>query len=333
MKYTDTLTYKDILEIPFLLRNFNMENICVDELKSSDGEVFLLGRGSSGNATIFAKYIWEIYCAVIVNFIHPHSIFNARKKMNFQRKVVWAFSQSGKSMDIVKCSKKLKNWGAKIIAVTNEKNIKKNPLAKISDFHILLSSSREIPVAATKSFALQMYCILKTAVLWQGNISKKEIEILPKQCENLISSFETIYKKNCMGNILKKYSMLGFVGRGPFNAIAEDCALKFREMSFRHAWGYSAAEFLHGPIGSYGEKDAVLVLSGQKLLTEDLKKVIKKLKERKTFFKVIYPFTKSYPTNAILTDIFLKLCALKHACEKGLNPDSPKGLLKVTKTI
>ncbi len=333
MKYTETLTYKDILEIPSLLKNFGMQKADGDLLKSKDGEVFLLGRGSSGNATIFAKYIWEMYCGVIVNFIHPHSILNARKKLNFKGKAVWSFSQSGKSLDITMCSKKLKTWGAKIIAVTNEKNIKENALARISDFHILLSGSKEIPVAATKSFALQMYCVLKTAALWKGAISKREIEILPRQCEKLISSFETLYKKNRIDDILKKSSMLGFVGRGPFNSVAEDSALKFREMSFRHAFGYSAAEFLHGPVGSYGEKDAVFVLSGQKVLTEDLEKVIAKLKERKTSFKVIYPFSQNYPANALLTDIFLKLCALKHACERGINPDSPKGLSKVTKTI
>ncbi|MEW5951408.1 MAG: SIS domain-containing protein [Elusimicrobia bacterium] len=333
MNYKDTLTYSDIKEIPYLLRNFKIETHGKTDLKSKDGEVFLLGRGSSGNATIFAKYVWEIYCGVIVNFIHPHSIFNAQKKLNFKNKTVWSFSQSGKSTDIVECSKKLKKWGAEIISVTNEPDIKKNPLAKISDFHILLSSSKEIPVAATKSFALQMYCALKTALLWNGKISKKETEKLPDLCEKLIDSFEKKYKENKISEILKKSSMIGFVGRGPFNAVAEDSALKFREMAFRHSFGYSAAEFLHGPVGAYGKKDLVFILSSKKELTEDLKKVAEKLKERKTPYKILNPFCDSYPFNALLTDIFLKLCALKHACERGINPDYPKGLSKVTKTI
>lgn len=333
MDYRKTLTYDDICQIPSLLENFEIKIKNPGILKSKDGEVFLLGRGSSGNATIFAKYIWEMSCGVIVNFIHPHSIFNAEKKLNFKNKTVWSFSQSGRSTDIVKCSSRLKKWGARLIAVTNEPDIKKNDLARISDFHILLSSSREIPVAATKSFELQLYCILKTALMWNGKLNKKELKRLPALCARLISSFEKLYAREGIGKLLKNSSLIGFVGRGPLNAIAEDSALKFREMSFRHSFGYSAAEFLHGPVGSYGKKDLVFILSSQKKLTEDLKKVADKLNERGTPFKIIYPFSALHPFNSILTDIFFKLCALKHACERGINPDAPKGLSKVTKTI
>ncbi len=332
MDYKKTSTYSDILEIPKLIKDFKFPSNSTKELKYTD-EVFLLGRGSSGNATIFAKYLWEIYCGVIVNFIHPHSILNAQKKLNFKHRTVWSFSQSGRSTDIIACSKKLKNWGAKIIAVTNEPNISQNNLAKISDCHILLSNSKEIPVAATKSFELQLYCALKTAFLWKAKLNKKELANISTNCEKIIEDFEKIYRKENIGHLLNNSSLIGFVGRGAFNAVAEDSALKFREMSFRHSFGYSAAEFLHGPIGSYGNKDIVFILSSNGKLTEDLIKVIYKLKERKTPYKVIYPFASIYPFNAILTDIFLKLCALKHACERGINPDSPKGLSKVTKTI
>ncbi|PIS48025.1 MAG: hypothetical protein COT17_00330 [Elusimicrobia bacterium CG08_land_8_20_14_0_20_51_18] len=332
MDYKSTLTYKDILEIPGLLRKFDAGVKDFGKLKSADNEVFVLGRGSSGNATTFAKYVWEIYCGVITNFIHPYSVFNAVKRLDFRNKVLWSYSQSGKSRDIVECSKKIKKFGARVVAVTNEPDPKKNELAAISDFHILLSRSREIPVAATKSFALQLWLALRAAQKWGASFPEKRFADAIKEVEKVISSFERIYKAEKFREAIKRAKIIGFVGRGPFNAVAEDSALKFREMAFKHAAGYSAAEFLHGPIGAYGKNDLVLILSGEGKLTEDLVKVRNKLEERGTRYKVIKPFPGAYPFNSLATDVFIKLLALKFACDNGVNPDAPKGLSKVTQT-
>ena len=100
-KPADTLTYGDIMEIPALLEDFSRRApaLRTSALKSKDRAAYLVGRGSSGNATLFAKYIWEGYSGVITNIIHPHSIFEARIPLRFRGQAVWAFSQSGKSKD------------------------------------------------------------------------------------------------------------------------------------------------------------------------------------------------------------------------------------------
>ena len=114
MKIEETLTAKDIREIPELLEKFSAASGALKgaAIRSKDKVVYLVGRGSSGNATLFAKYIWETYAGTITNFIHPHSIFEAVRPLNFKGQAVWAFSQSGKSPDIVACLKKLMGWGA-----------------------------------------------------------------------------------------------------------------------------------------------------------------------------------------------------------------------------
>lgn len=330
MDYKKSLTYNDIAEIPKLLEDFKLPE-GLD--KFYDSEFYLLGRGSSGNATIFAKYVWEMYCGIISNFIHPYSIFNSKKKMDFKNKIIWSFSQSGKSPDIVLCSKKIKEWGGKIIAVTNEKDIKKNKLAQISDFHILLSKSPEIPVAATKSFALQLWLILKVANLFGAKVTEKRFKKAIKQIKALIENFDKLYEKGNFSKLIKNSRMIGFAGRGPYNAIAEDSALKFREIISKHSAGYSAAEFLHGPIGAYGENDFVFLFSGTKKVEDCILDVLKKLKERKTKYKVIIPFYNDYLFNSLIVDIFFKLVAVRFACENEINPDTPKGLLKVTPTF
>ncbi|MCG2726499.1 MAG: SIS domain-containing protein [Elusimicrobia bacterium] len=335
MKIEKTITFKDINEIPALLEEFSRKAgfLKKSALKSKRGGVYLVGRGSSGNATLFAKYIWEEYSGVITNFIHPHSIFAAKNPLNFKNEVVWAFSQSGKSRDIAACLKKLMLWGAKGIAVTNEENIKKNPLAKMADRHILLSDSKEVPVAATKSFILQLWSILWTAHIWSKAFSLKDFTDAQAEIKNFIAKGAFLDKEDEILRKIKKASVIGFVGRGPYNAIAEDSALKFREMTCSHSLGYSAAEFLHGPIGSYSSKDFIFLFSPFKKIPNDILKVEKALKTRKTSYEIIIPNIGKYPFNCLLADIKMKLLALRLALKKGLNPDNPKGLNKVTDTF
>jgi len=338
MKATETLTWKDIQEIPALLDAFSKtaaEKLNDSALKADDESVHLIGRGSSGNATLFAKYIWETYAGVYTDFIHPHAIFEAKYPLKFDSKAVWAFSQSGQSTDVIECLKKLMSWGAKGVAVTNEPDISKNPLATAANRHILLSNSKENAVAATKTFALQLWLVLWTAHVWRKCFTPGDF----KDTSGMIAQ----YLKNpsilspgrfSFWDEIKSASEMAFVGRGPFYGIATDAALKFREMAGVHAAAYSAAEFLHGPIGAHGAKDLVFLLSpSAHSLPEDLEKVRKALKERSTAYHIITPAGGEYPFNSIITDIELKIAALLLAVEKGLNPDSPKGLKKVTETF
>jgi len=330
----NTLTYKDIMEIPALLEDFSRRALKLKTcaLKSKNGTVYLVGRGSSGNATLFAKYIWESYSGVITNFIHPHSIFEARIPLRFRDQSVWAFSQSGKSKDITACLKKLMGWGAKGVAVTNEADLKSNPLARLADTHILLSGSKEVPVAATKSFILQLWAVLWTAQIWSGCFKAEDFSGTIGFIKDFLGSGFTPSKAGFWSK-LRKADMIGFVGRGPYNAVADDSALKFREMAKAHALGYSAAEFLHGPVGAYTAKDFVFLFSSARELPEDIEKVRLALNDRKTPYCVIAPAKGKFPFNCLLADIEMKLIALHLALAKGLNPDNPKGLNKVTQTF
>jgi len=334
MKPENTLTYRDIMEIPDLLEEFSGRARALKRLalRSGDRTVYLVGRGSSGNATLFAKYVWETCSGVITNFIHPHSIFEADIPLHFRNGVVWAFSQSGKSKDITACLKKLMGWGAKGVAVTNEADLSSNPLARQADAHILLSGSKELAVAATKSFILQLWAVLWTARAWSGCFSEKDFSDTVKLFRKFLASGYDP-KKEPFWRKLSDAGVIGFVGRGPYNAVADDSALKFREMAREHALGYSAAEFLHGPVGAYTPGDFVFLLSPSKKLPEDMEKVRAALKERGTPYHVMFSDKGKFPFTCLLTDIRIKIIALHLALSRGLNPDNPKGLNKVTQTF
>ena len=109
-------------------------------------------------------------------------------------------------------------------------------------------------------------------------------------------------------------------------------ALKFREMARAHAVGYSAADFLHGPVGAYTENDFVFLLSPYSEMPEDLKRVKKALELRGVNYAELYEPEGKAPFSRLITDIRLKIAALNLSLKRGLNPDSPKGLAKVTET-
>lgn len=327
----DTLTYKDISQIPQLLCEFDVINKNFPSIIKRFDEYFLLGRGSSGNATLFAKYVWESYCGKISNIVHPFSVFSLKKEFNMKNRVLFSFSQSGRSHDIVECSKRLKSMGAILISVTNEKDLRLNKLSKISDHHILLSNYKEIPVAATKSFILQLWSVLRISQYLGSGFNEHKFVKTIREIKYVIDNFEKY--NNFDKNLFLKSRVIGFVGRGPFNAVAEDSALKFREMAQIQSLGFSAAEFLHGPIGAFCSDDLVIILSRSKKLTKDLKLVEDKLMEKNVRYLIIKPFSNNYPFNSLAVDVFMKLFALKIATEKGLNPDKPQGLSKVTHTF
>lgn len=332
MKKEDYLTYQDILQIPRLICEYDSKKYRLRDFISKPNEVFLLGRGSSGNATLFAKYIWESYCGIISNIVHPFSIFNLKKKLNMKKRTLFSFSQSGRSYDVVECSKRLKSMGATLISITNEPDIKKNKLAGISNFSIILSSSPEIAVAATKSFILQLWSVLRLSKEFGSGFSEKDFKRCLCEIEYVIKNYQKILKGIDLSVFLKS-RVVAFVGRGPFNAVAEDSALKFREMAQIQSLGYSAAEFLHGPVGAFCSDDFVVILSGKKKLSKDLLLVEDKLKEKKVRYMFLTPFSDDYPFNALSVDVFIKLLAFELSLVKGLNPDNPKGLSKITHTF
>lgn len=339
MKIESLLTWQDMQETPELLEKFSEgaeQRLRGRALKAKDESVYMLGRGSSDNATIFAKYVWEKYAGVRTDFIRPHSVFEAKKPLTFRKKVVWAYSQSGKSTDIIECLKKLQSWGAAGVAVTNEPDLKNNPLARAARHHILLSESKERGVAATKTFALQLWLGLWTAQVWSGCFSGAQFGNCVKLLRQYLRRPNAGCDKERFGywKDLAEAPVVAFVGRGTLSAVAADAALKFRELAEVHAASYSAAEFLHGPLGAHGPKDLVLLLSPSKdKLPQDLRQVSDALKARGTVHRVIAPFGGTAPFNALLTDIELKIAALRLGLEKGLEPDRPRLLNKVTPTI
>jgi fructoselysine-6-P-deglycase FrlB-like protein len=86
-------------------------------------------------------------------------------------------------------------------------------------------------------------------------------------------------------------------------------------------------------VGAYTPNDLVFLLTPSDRLPEDLRKVRLALKERGTPYHIVKPGALKFPFSCIPVDIRMKRLALRLALAKGLNPDNPKGLNKVTQTF
>lgn len=290
--------------------------------------VYIIGRGSSDHAGVFAKYLIEVELGIPVCAAAPSvsSLFN--RKLDLRNALVICISQSGRSPDILAQVKAAKESGALCIALVNDET---SPLTQLVDAVVPLRAGEEVAVAATKSYLATLSAILQLVSQWAENKELNEgLAKLPVQLQKTIDSpmqlsFQFASSlRNCV-----------VLGRGFGYAISREIALKLKEVCGIHAEAFSSAEFLHGPATLVAKKlsivDIDLVDETTKAHREQLAEMAKRgasLSQLKTRLEDVHPRVAPL---LILQRFYLDV--EKISVEMGLNPDAPMGLNKVTQTV
>ena len=139
------------------------------------------------------------------------------------------------------------------------------------------------------------------------------------------------------------------IGRGYSFPFALEAALKLKETSLIHAEGYSSAELLHGPIAIAKENYPFIIFCNKDQSYDSIIDVIKKINKTKSKVFLISNANIDKPVKAniyinlnnsihpildpLLIMQYFYLLAAHISIEKGLNPDKPGNIFKVTKTI
>lgn len=298
--------------------------------------VVTVARGSSDHAAAFLKYAIELTAGIPVASIGPSiaSIYGARLKLDGT--VCLSISQSGKSPDIVAMARQAKAGGALTVALTNTPD---SPLARQSDFAIDILAGVEKSVAATKSFvnsavaglALMAHCT--------------DDEVLLTALAKLPEQFRQAIDCDWIGiaEALDGEQSLFILGRGPSYAIASEAALKFKETCGMHAEAYSAAEVMHGPLALVGPGFPVLALAARDASEASVAETADALAAKGAavfatsqrtggahglpFVATGHPLTDPLP---LIVSFYAFVEAF--ARRRGLNPDEPRHLRKVTET-
>ncbi|MBT1062319.1 SIS domain-containing protein [Bowmanella sp. Y26] len=325
---------KEALSSPEVISNqINNNNILIREIgkKISLFEpkmIMLIGRGSSDNAGLFAKYLFEIETG-IPTFSSALSIVSAYKRdIKLEHALVILISQSGKSPDLVEQIKMAKSSGAYCIAIVNELD---GQVCDYADDVIPMHAGKEVSVAATKSFTATLSVLMHLVASWQAD-EKLTIALrdLPAMLANVANAEQKILAQD-----LKGVQKLIVLSRGLGFPIAKEIALKLKEVCGIQAEAYSSAEFLHGPIAIVNQNTVVLdcmVLDETAIFhKEHLQKVVSMGgKIFRLYEDGKQPYSRLIPL-LILQNFYLDIARASVAM--GLNPDVPVGLSKVTKTL
>ena len=290
--------------------------------------VMIIGRGSSDHAGVFGKYLIEIEAGIPVSSAAPSvsSVYNKQLKLN--KSFVIVISQSGRSPDILAQAQMAKDAGAYCVALVNDES---SPLGEIVDDVMPLSAGAEISVAATKSYLATLSALLQLTAYWTNNQTLiGALDTLPNALQNMIDSSPQLTPES-----IENVKNLVVLGRGLGFAVSKEMALKLKEVASIHAESFSSAEFLHGPVTLVEQGLAIVncqvndesLLSHQEQITEvkhrgadivDIKQLDDKVHPR------IAPLV-------VLQRFYLDVASV--AVYRGFNPDEPKGLKKVTRTL
>jgi glutamine---fructose-6-phosphate transaminase (isomerizing) len=296
----------------------------------------LVARGSSDHAAIYGRYLLEPATGRPVALAAPslHTLYGA--PVDYSGFLVVAVSQSGRTPEIATMVERLAAAGARTLAVTNEAD---SPLAAAADAAIDLRAGTEQAVPATKTFTAQAlaFAIIAEA-LGPAVASDADWRELPDALETVLADPDPAER---VAAAIGDAAGLIAVARGYCYPMALEAALKLKETAELLAEGYSAADLRHGPTAVVSAGFPVLAMSTTGPAAADMTDLVANLRERGAAVHEIadradaelpIPSGLGEPLAAIVTVVRAQQVALALARHRGLDPDAPRGLSKVTLT-
>lgn len=299
--------------------------------------IMTVARGSSDHACTYLKYAAELLLGLPVASVGPSvsSIYGARLKL--PKTLCIAVSQSGQSPDIVDLAGAARAGGAMTLAITNAAG---SPLARAADRVIDIQAGPERSVAATKTFVTSAVAGLAVIAEWADDAAlRAAIAALPEKLDRACDADWSM-----LAETVARQASLYTIARGPGFAISGEAALKFKETCQIHAENYSSAEVLHGPVSIVGEGFPVLAFAVADAAEKAVCDVADSLAEKgaqvfatsdRVKKATVLPFVR---TDHWLTDplsLIVSFYAMveRVARARGVDPDAPRHLRKVTETV
>lgn len=339
-----TIMEKEIREEPSVLTRILESNIPILERikryldkKKIEG-IYISARGTSDNAGILGKYLLESISGYITAPSAPSLFTIYKRPPSLKGKLVIGISQSGRGEDVCEVVEWGKREGALCIAITNNPD---SPLASLADEVILCWAGEEKSVPATKTYLAEIFNLyLFSSIIAEREDILGSLKDMPIYVERIIEEAFKIdvtrfhFMDRCIS-----------IGRGFNYPTAMEFSLKLKETSYIFAEAFSSADFLHGPLALISNQLPVFVFLPAGPSYTHLAEVIETIKEKtkdififgfealdgkENIFKIPYNIDEVL-SPLLFTPVF-QVFANKLALEKGLDPDHPRFLKKVTIT-
>jgi glucosamine--fructose-6-phosphate aminotransferase (isomerizing) len=306
--------------------------------------VVLAARGTSDNAAQFGRYLIEITTGIPVSLAAPsiHTVYNA--KVDYRDALVIGISQSGESTDTNVVLDKARKQGAMTVGITNEP---KSAMADLAEYVFLVGAGKEKSVAATKTYTGQLMILYLVAHALGGRLKFEDLETIPDLAASAVKL------EGAVSELAGRYTYMNHavvVGRGLNYANTFEFALKMMETCYVVAERFSSADFLHGPIAMVGPDFPVFLFAPTGPTSKSMREMLAKLTGLKAETVLITDQKnaavaklagRSLVVPASIPELFTpipyivpaQLFAASLAREKGLDPDKPRTLSKVTRTL
>jgi glucosamine--fructose-6-phosphate aminotransferase (isomerizing) len=312
--------------------------------------ILLAARGTSDNAALFGRYLLEIATGIPVSLAAPSVFTLYGASLKLEDVLVVAISQSGESTDTNLVLERAREQGMATIGVTNEAE---SSLAKLAGHVFLVRAGREKSVAATKTYTGQVLMMYLLAYALGAAVRLDDLARLPDWTRQALKLEEEIAERTERYRYMEHAVV---VGRGLAYANAFEFALKLMETCYVIAERFSSADFLHGPIAMVERAFPMFLFAPPGVTWQSTNEMLSKLDSLKADSLVITDQSNTEVVRRKNVVVIPARLAHKHglplelytpipyivpaqmfaaclASEKGLNPDQPRTLTKVTLTL
>ncbi|MEJ7860831.1 MAG: SIS domain-containing protein [Pyrinomonadaceae bacterium] len=302
--------------------------------------IVIVARGSSDNAALLGRYLFEITTGIPVSLCAPSVFTLYDAKLKLKSALVIGVSQSGEGIDINTVLESAKSSGAFTIGITNQAE---SSMTKIADETLLTHAGLEKSVAATKTYTGQMLHFYMLASALSG--SELDYKKIPQFCDTALRL------ENEIKELVQRYAFMEncvVVGRGLNYGNSYELALKLMETCYVVAERFSSADFFHGPLAIVECRFPVILFAPSGVTQKSSIDLLTRLKELQAdSFSITNNQTVASMSSRALQmpseiEEFLspipfiipaQLFAAHLAEAKGIDADAPRSLSKVTKTI
>jgi glucosamine--fructose-6-phosphate aminotransferase (isomerizing) len=230
-------------------------------------QVLFFARGTSDNAAVYGSYLIQTRTGRLASLGSPSVATTYRSRIDLTGVLAVGLSQSGRTQEIIETLDWARDCGASIVGITNGEG---SPLAQMADVALVTRAGAERAVPATKTFTCQLAALAVFAVGLGADLDVGLLRVLPDVIAGLLDeSARQGYGLDEIVAELADVNGLVVSARGMAYSAALELALKIKEACYLHAMGISYADLQHGPIAVVDARTPAVIMAADSGPTRD----------------------------------------------------------------
>ncbi len=301
--------------------------------------VTIAARGTSDNAARYAKYVWGAIGRLPVTLAAPSLYGGYGSPPNLRGSAVVGISQSGQSPDLVTVLEEAVRQQRPTIAITNDHS---SPLALLADVVVPLHTGPERSIAATKTYTATLFAVASIAAAMRpASTADVDLADVPGAVSDTLELEPAIRSAAQEIGQIRDCVVLG---RGFNYSTAFEWALKLQEMAYVLAHPFSIADFAHGPFAVVEQNFPVLAVAVRGPMFDATTSMLDRIRTQRSarLMAITDDPELSVPhvtipriaewLSPIPAIVAAQMFTISIAKARGIDPEHPRGLHKVTRT-